>query len=115
MALQPHVLGVLAAGALWRIVRARFAGRALIRSLGARDENARTIAGMLLARSGQRALPLLREAMIRHEHLPAVLVIAGSIGDRSLEPEIRSFVSDTDPQVARAARDSLRILGAQGI
>lgn len=112
MALSPNVLQVLAAGAVWRTIHARPAGRFLIRSLDSRTEDARMLAGMLLTRSGSRALPLLREAMARHENLPTVLAIIGSIGDRSMEPDLRRFVLDNDPQVARAAKDSLRILVA---
>lgn len=114
MSLSRDVLLVLAAGAVWRITQAPFAGRALVRGLGARSEDARMMAGMLLTRGGWRAIPLLREAMARHENLPTVITIVGSIGDHSMEPELRRFVADNDPQVARAARDSLRILGAGG-
>jgi hypothetical protein len=112
MALSRSVLQVLAAGAVWRAVRARMAGRFLVRSLDAHNEDARTLAGMLLTRDGSKALPLLREAMAQHKNLPTVLTIIGSIGDRSMEPELRRFVFDNDPQVARAAKDSLRILVA---
>ena len=112
--LSRDVFRVLAAGAIWRLARTALAGRVLVRALGARSEDARVMAGMLLTRSGRTALPLLREAMARHENLPTVITIVGSIGDHSLEPELRRFASDSDPQVARAARDSLRILGAEG-
>jgi hypothetical protein len=43
-----------------------------------------------------------------------VLLIAGDIGAVGLEGELRRFTADPDPQVAKAARDALRILTAQG-
>jgi len=42
-----------------------------------------------------------------------VLVIAGDIGASRLEPQLRHFTADPDPEVAKAARDGLRILAAQ--
>lgn len=108
-----HVAGaarLVACRALWRATRLRAAGRALVRALGSRDEDHRTLAGMLLVKEGQRAEPLLHEAMHRRENLPMVLWVLGSIGDKELEPEIREFSRDRDPSVARAAQDALRVL-----
>lgn len=101
-------LGVLAAGAAWRLGHPRRAGRALVDALGAEDENARTIAGMLLVKGGAHAVPLLREAMARRENLAMALSVAGSIADPALADEVRRFADDADPQVATAARDALR-------
>src|SRR5215813_2481294 len=87
-------------------------GRALLEALGSRDEDLRAAAGMLLVQSGKRAEPLIAEAIARRQHLPTVLVIAGDLGATALEPELRRFTHDPDPDVARAARDGLRILAA---
>jgi hypothetical protein len=98
---------------LWNTTGLRSAGRALIDALGSEDEDLRTVAGMLLAQSGKRAEPLIAEAIARREHLPIVLLIAGDIGATTLEPELRRFTTDPNPDVARAAHDALRILAAQ--
>jgi hypothetical protein len=98
---------------LWSAAGFRPAGRALIDALGAPDEDVRSAAGMLLVQSGKRAEPLIAEAIARREHLPIVLLIAADIGAFALEPELRRFTADPDHDVARAARDALRVLAAQ--
>lgn len=98
--------------AVWSATGLPAAGRALLEALGSPDEGVRTAAGMLLVQAGRRAEPLVEEALRRRHHLPAVLIIAGDIGAVRLEPELRRFSQDPDPQVARAARDGLRILAA---
>jgi hypothetical protein len=101
-------VGVIAAGAAWKLGHRDWAGRALIDALGSADENARTIAGMLLTKGGAHALPLLRDAMKDEQNLPMVLAVAGSIGDASIAPEVKRFVNHRDPKIAAAARDALR-------
>jgi len=98
---------------LWLATGLRSAGRALLAALGSRDEGVRTVAGMLLAKAGRRAEPLIAEAIRRRQSLPLVLVIAGDIGAAALEPELRRLAADPDPDVARAAQDGLRIMAAQ--
>ena len=105
-------LGLFAENAAWRATGLRPAGRALVRALNSTDENARTIAGMFLTQAGERAEPLLLEALDKRETPALVLTILGSIGDRKVEPEIRRYVNDPDPDVAKAARDALRMLEA---
>jgi hypothetical protein len=68
---------------------------------------------MLIAQAGKRAEPLVEEAIRRRQNLPMMLVLAGDIGARGLEPELRRFAADPDPQVAKAARDGLRIMAVQ--
>ena len=99
--------------ALWTATGCRSAGRALVKSLGSTDDGERTVAGMLLVQGGKRAEPLVAEAIRRREHLPIVLIIAGDIGASSLESDVRRLTTDPDPDVARAARDTLEILAAQ--
>jgi hypothetical protein len=108
-----HLARLYALKSLWTATGLRTAGRALIDALGSPDEGVRTVAGMLLVRNGQRAEPLIAEAIARREHLPIVLVIAGDIGASALEPELRRFTGDPAPDVARAAHDGLRILAAK--
>ena len=99
--------------AIWRATRMPGTGRIIVHALNSSDETIRTVAGMLLVRAGQLAEPLLKEALDRRENLPLVPVILGDIGDRTIEPEIRSFSGDHDPDVAQAARDALRTMGAR--
>jgi HEAT repeat protein len=96
---------------LWRATGLASAGRALVRALASPDENIRTIAGVFLVRGRHRALPLLREMLERRENLPMALAILGDIGDRRCESDLARFAQDRDPEVARAARDALRVLG----
>lgn len=106
--------GVLlfAQNALWRGTGLRTAGRALVHALGSPAEDVRTIAGMLLVQGGERAKPLLEEAMRRRENLPMVLSVLASLEDPGYEPALRTFAQDPDPQVADAAREGLRALRA---
>lgn len=105
--------GLFAVNAAWRATGLRPAGRALVRALGSTDENVRTIAGMFLVQAGEKSEPLLLEALGKRENVSLVLTILGSIGDRKLEPQISRFIQDPDPDVAKAARDALRMIEAQ--
>jgi HEAT repeat protein len=96
--------------ALWYWLGIAPAGRALVRALGSADENIRSIAGILLAKSGKRAEGLLLEAANRRENLPAVLTVFGSIGDPALIPILRPFTNDPNPEVAKAAREALKVI-----
>src|SRR5262249_7549074 len=96
--------------ALWYWLGVASAGRALVRALGSPDENIRSIAGILLAKSGKRAAPLLQEALARRENLPTVLTVLGSIGDPALIPQLRQFADDQRPEVAKAAREALKVI-----
>jgi hypothetical protein len=98
---------------LWIVTGCRSAGRALVTALGSTDESERTVAGMFLVQGGQRAEPLVANAIRRREHLPIVLLIAGDIGARRLEPALRRLTADPDPDVARAARDALDMLSSR--
>lgn len=104
------LLPVLLASLVWRVMGIRAAGRALVRDLGTDDEEIRAIAGMMLVKSGRKAEPLLQEALYRRENVSTVLAVLGSIGDPSMEPEIRRFADDKDPQVSKAAHDALRLV-----
>ena len=95
---------------LWYWLGITSAGRALVRALGSPDENIRSIAGILLARSGKRAEALLLEAVSRRENVPTVLTVLGSIGDRALIPQLRQFTNDQNPDVAKAAREALKVI-----
>lgn len=102
--------GLFAANAVWRATGSQSAGRTLLNALGSPDPNIRTIAGMFLVRAGEKAVPLIEEAIHRQLNLPQVLVMAGDIGSKKLEPELQKFKDHPDPQVSRAACDGLKIL-----
>jgi len=105
-----QVARLFALKSLWCATGLRPAGRALVDALGSRDEDLRSAAGMFLVQCGKRAEPLIAEAIARREPLPMALLIAGDIGASALEPELRRFTADPDPDVARAAHDALRTL-----
>lgn len=106
-------LPLLAQHAAWRLTGLPSAGRAVVRALSSDDPTTRTSAGMLLVRAGQRALPLLREALAARQALPMVLPILADIGDQDSRPAIDALTRDPDPAVARAAREALRLLDAR--
>jgi HEAT repeat protein len=97
----------------WHALGSRAAGRALVRALASPDEGVRTVAGMFLAQAGKKAEPLVEEAIRKRVNLPMTLVIAGDIGAARLKPEMERLTSDPDPNIAKAARDGLRIMTAQ--
>ena len=71
------------------------------------------MAGTLLARSGSRAEPLLREALDRRENLPMVVTLLGDVGDEACRPALNALTGDPDEAVAGAARQALRVLDAR--
>jgi HEAT repeat protein len=95
---------------LWFGLGFTSAGRALVKALGSPDKNIRSIAGMLLVKSGKRAEPLLQEAVNGRENLPMVLTVLGSIGDPAIIPQLRQFTEDQNPDVANAAREALKVV-----
>jgi hypothetical protein len=103
-------LGLLTCLVGWRATGFEFLGRVIVRALSSQNENLRSIAGISLVKAGRLAEPLLEEALYRREHLPVILTILADIGDDRIESEIRSFSADTDPKVAEAARQALRVL-----
>src|SRR5262245_51855193 len=100
--------------ALWHWLGVVSAGRSLVRALGSPDENIRSIAGILLGKSGKRAEPLLQDALDRRENLPTVLTVLGSIGDPALISQLRQFANDQSPDVAKAAREALKVTELSG-
>jgi len=100
-------------GIAWRITHARSLGRRLVGALGDPDETTRTVAGIMLAKGGVAAVPLLREALAQRRSLDLVLSLLGSVGDASVRSDVTPFARDADPRVARAARDALALLAAR--
>src|SRR5438105_5505260 len=103
-------LALLVNGLLWRATRQAWFGRPLVEALGEPDETSRSIAGIMLAKAGASALPLLHRALIERRNLPQVLTLLGDVGDASVQQDIARFAHDDDERVARAAQDALRVL-----
>jgi HEAT repeat protein len=104
---------LFSAYAAWRATGAPRAGRVVLKVLSSPDETNRTAAGVLLARAGRRALPLLHEALGRKEVGPMTLRVLGEVGDASVRADLEPHLSSSDPRIARAAQDALRALDAR--
>ena len=104
---------LFASQALWGLTGIDAIGRVLVDALAEEDEDVRTIAGILLTKSGRKAEPLLGEALKQGKHVPMVISVLGSIGDRNALPTIRPFTRSDDPQVARAAREAITVIEAE--
>ena len=101
---------MLGHGMLWRATHGQWFGQRLVDGLSERDETTHGIAGIMLAKGGATAIPVLRRALAERRGLPHVLTLLGDVGDESVEAELRSFTTDDNLQVAQAARDALRVL-----
>src|SRR5260370_37243378 len=101
--------GLFAANSIWRVTGSQTAGRTLVNALAASDSNLRTIAGMLIVRGGQKAVPLIEEAIHRQLNLPQVLVMEGDVGAKQLQPQLQNVTGHPTPQISRATRDGLKI------
>src|SRR5213592_3428183 len=86
---------------LWRWLGIRSAGRVLIWRLGDPREDTRAVAGMLLAKAGRKALPLLTEAADRREHLECVLPMLADLGETRYEPLMRDLAANPEPLLAK--------------
>ena len=96
--------------AIWRSSGAGWAGRGLLNALGEKDENLSAIAATLLARSGERAEPLVLEALRRRENLPITIPLFGDVARPAHADELERLHHDPDPDIARAAKDALEVL-----
>lgn len=99
--------------AAWNTTRSLAVGRRLIRALGADDEDVRVLAATFLTRAGDKAEPLLFDALRRRENVPTVLAVLGGIADEAAEREIRRHLDDPDPAVMKAAADAQRVVSRQ--
>ena len=100
---------LLAAGAAWRFFGAAPAGRALVGALAADDETERTVAGMALARAGDRSAPLLTEALLAGSAPDLLVDVLASIGTDAARSALRR-VAQGVPGAAESAARALRTL-----
>ena len=101
---------VVVSATAWRLAGLNAAGRALIQALASRDENVRVVAGMSLVKGGNRALPLLRDALDSRSVLAMVITIIGDIGDPSALKDLEPYLNDGDLQVQKAAQAACELL-----
>lgn len=99
-----------AQNAAWRATGSRAAGGAVVRALSSGDEMLCTMAGMMLVRAGERALPLVRDAVRQRLGLPTSLTVLADIGQAEDAELVRGFTGDPDPEIRAAARDALELL-----
>jgi hypothetical protein len=101
---------VLKAAAVWRLTGASAAGRTLVGAAASGDESAGTLAGVLLVRSGDRAVDLVATALASGGVDPALVDVLTSIGTPAARHSLESLSSSSDPQTAAAATTALRQL-----
>jgi HEAT repeat protein len=101
---------VFSAYGVWRATGSARAGAVLANALASTDETSRTAAGVLLVRSSTRALPLLRENLKQGVAVALTLRLLGDIGSAEAVADIEPFTGSSDPAVARAAADALKML-----
>lgn len=105
--------GLFFANAAWRTIGADWAGRTLIKALGSKDENLVNIAGIFLAKSGEKAEPLLLHAVERKENLEVVLPLLGDVCRPEHASAIDRLQSDPDQTIARAATYAVQVMRAR--
>jgi len=102
---------VFSAYGLWRATGLARAGAAVASALASADETNRTAAGVLLARAGERSLPLLRENLARGVAVALSLRVLGDIGGRQAAAAIEPLTRSADPAIAGVAADALKAAG----
>jgi hypothetical protein len=103
---------LLAAAAAWRL-GATSAGRRLVDALSSSDENERLIAGMMLVKGGEKAVPLLRDELQHPRNLPHLLRVIGDAAPEAFMDALERYAADDDPAVRRAAQDGLKAAAAK--
>jgi hypothetical protein len=95
---------LLAAGVAWRLTGATPAGRALVGGLAEGDEAERAVAGIQLARAGDRSVPLLIEALYAGAAPDLAADVLASIGTEEARRALHRVA--TEPGVHPAGRES---------
>lgn len=95
--------GVLVRGAAFRATGARGLGRGLVRDFLTGDEDARTAAGMLLVRAGDRSIGVLREALDATPDAEELVDVLAGIETPAAEAEMRRVAGEGSSPVAEKA------------
>ena len=98
------------ANMVWKLFGTRASGQRLIDGLSSTNENVKLLAGMFLVQSGRKAIPLLEHELENRRNMPLVLTMLGDIGARESEGQLRHYLGDPEPEVARAANEGLHAL-----
>ncbi len=103
------VLRVILLFALARIAPSLAVHR-LVEALGGPDEDTSAAAYMGLVKLGPKTAPRLLQEARRGHHSASILQLIGDQGDRSVIPELETFLSSHDDAIASAAADSIAAL-----
>lgn len=103
---------LLAAHTRWRFTRSNASGRSIVGALNSDDETTRTVAGMFLTHAGERAEPLLLDALNTSGHVPTIITVLGSIGDPKLVAQLEPYTHSEDSSVAKAAKHAIKVIEA---
>jgi hypothetical protein len=109
---------LIGVGTVWRATGAATAGRRLVAAVARGDEDEQAVAGMLLVRAGDRAVPLVAEALAApatgtvhvEVHVEVLVDVLASIGSPPARAQLRRLAAAPSAQVADAARAALRAL-----
>lgn len=102
---------VVATGTAWRLTGADAAGRALAEAAAHGGEAESMLAGMMLARGGDRGVDVVREMVERGERDPVLVDVVASIAT----PHARALLTEMavgDDELGAAAREVLATLDA---
>jgi hypothetical protein len=105
---------VLAAGATWRLAGLTSAGNALLDAVAHGDETERTLAGMLLVRTGDRSVPLVADAVLTGRGDTDLVDVLASIDTAEARAALVRLAQapppTVSPQARSAAAEALRTL-----
>lgn len=98
----------LGTGVLWRATGSDTLAKSLVRTATTDDEDAATVAVMMLTKGGSRAVPVVRDA-IADGAVELVTVLVG-IGDETARSALADLSTHPDQQVADACAAGLSLL-----
>lgn len=101
----------MATGAAWLLSGSKTLGNRLIQTLINGDEDAKTLAGMILVKGGDRGRRLTVEALDRGAEAPELVTVLQSIGGPEAEAALARLAHETTRPVAGWARQALNELG----
>ena len=100
----------LATGWAWRLTGRAAAGRRLVDAVNHGSEDEQTIAAMFLSKTGDRAVPLIREGLAVEAPSPTLVDILASIGSDNARGELQRVSASGERSLAEAARQVLLTL-----
>jgi hypothetical protein len=111
-------VGILAAGATWRLTGVPAAGQALISAATTGNENNRVLAKMLLVKAGNRSVPVLTTALLADPAAVGLVEVLASIGTEEASAALLELAHASPgavpPRNRDAAAQAIRTLGEIG-